>query len=142
MNDSMTFYNEYVLEESNAADYFNTHVMGFSFESRDDNSTGDLESINATVWYSFKVGRIDRTRYEVYTFMKFIPYRSHDVMSAILFLSVKLLGFPYRYVNRIMRCVNLTSYPIWLQPMLSNANRPKAMKRWPCWCSKARSCGS
>ncbi|KAM7436905.1 hypothetical protein ABFA07_013407 [Porites harrisoni] len=54
VNDSMTFYNEYVLEESNAADYFNTHVMGFSFESRDDNSTGDLESINATVWYSFK----------------------------------------------------------------------------------------
>ena len=67
MNDSMTFYNEYVLEESNAADYFNTHVMGFSFESRDDNSTSDLESIDATVWYSFKVGRIDRTPYEVYT---------------------------------------------------------------------------
>ena len=67
MNDSMTFYNEYVLEKSNAADYFNTHVMGFSFESRDDNSTGDLESINATVWYSFKVGKIDRTPYEVYT---------------------------------------------------------------------------
>ena len=67
MNDSMTFYNEYVLEESNDADYFNTHVMGFSFKSRDDNSTSDLESIDATVWYSSKVGKMDRTAYEVYT---------------------------------------------------------------------------
>ncbi|CAH3155544.1 unnamed protein product [Porites evermanni] len=54
VNDSMTFYNEYVLEKSNAADYFNTHVVGFSFESRDGNSTSDLESIDTTVWYSSK----------------------------------------------------------------------------------------
>ncbi|CAH3155546.1 unnamed protein product, partial [Porites evermanni] len=54
VNDSMTFYNEYVLEKSNAADYFNTHVVGFSFESRDGNSASDLESINTTVWYSSK----------------------------------------------------------------------------------------
>ena len=64
----MTFYNEYVLEKSNAADYFNTHVVGFSFESRDGNSASDLESIDSTVWYSSKVGTIDRTPYEVYTF--------------------------------------------------------------------------
>ena len=67
VNDSMTFYNEYVLENSNAADYFNTHVVGFSFESRDGNSISDLESIDTTVWYSSKVGTIDRTPYEVYT---------------------------------------------------------------------------
>lgn len=64
MNDSVTFYNEYVLENSNAADYFNTHVVGFSLESRDGNSISDLESINTTVWYSSKVGTIDRTPYE------------------------------------------------------------------------------
>ena len=67
MNDSMTFYNEYVLEDSNAADYFNTHVVGFSFESGDGNSIGDLESINTTVWYSSRVSRIDRKPYEVFT---------------------------------------------------------------------------
>ncbi|KAM7427451.1 hypothetical protein ABFA07_021424 [Porites harrisoni] len=54
VNDSMTFYNEYVLENSNAADYFNTHVVGFSLESRDGNSISDLESIDTTVWYSSK----------------------------------------------------------------------------------------
>ena len=88
----MTFYNEYVLEESNAADYFKTHVMGFSFESRDDNSTGDLESINATVWYSFKVGRIDRTRYEVYTMQYSLSLTWRHVRHIVSFS--KITGFP------------------------------------------------
>ena len=50
LNDSSTYFTEYVLEDSNAADYFNKHVVGFSFKSRD--SASDLGSIKATVWYS------------------------------------------------------------------------------------------
>ena len=38
---------EYVLEDSNAADYFNKHVVGFTFTDPD--SGGNMDS---TVWYS------------------------------------------------------------------------------------------
>ncbi len=39
---------EYVLEDSNAADYFNKHVVGFSFTDDPDNSA----NMDTTLWYS------------------------------------------------------------------------------------------
>ncbi len=48
LNDTSTFFMEYVLEDSNAADYFNKHVVGFSFTDDSDNS-GDMDT---TLWYS------------------------------------------------------------------------------------------
>lgn len=48
LNESSTFFLEYVLEDSNDADYFMKHVVGFTFAS----SNG---SMNTTVWFSNRV---------------------------------------------------------------------------------------
>ncbi|KAL9959228.1 hypothetical protein ACROYT_G036325 [Oculina patagonica] len=48
LNDTSTYFMEYVLEDSNAADYFNKHVVGFSFIDDPDNSA----NMDTTLWYS------------------------------------------------------------------------------------------
>ena len=48
LNKSSTFYTEYVLENSDAAAYFNKHVVGFTFAS----NTGEPNQFATTVWYS------------------------------------------------------------------------------------------
>ncbi|XP_078344110.1 phospholipid-transporting ATPase ABCA3-like [Oculina patagonica] len=54
LNDSKTFFSEYILEQSDAKDYFNKHVVGFTFESREDNKSHNSENMDTTVWYSNK----------------------------------------------------------------------------------------
>ncbi|KAJ7376779.1 hypothetical protein OS493_032513 [Desmophyllum pertusum] len=51
LNDSNTFFLEYVVEDSNNADYFNKHVVGLTFVSNKDDpdKRGNMET---TLWYS------------------------------------------------------------------------------------------
>lgn len=51
LNESSTFFLEYVLEDSNDADYFNKHVVGFTFASSKDNES----TMDTTLWYSNRV---------------------------------------------------------------------------------------
>lgn len=54
LNDSNTFFLEYVVEDSNNADYFNKHVVGLTFVSNEDDpdKRGNMET---TLWYSNNV---------------------------------------------------------------------------------------
>lgn len=59
LNNSKTFFSEYILEQSNAKDYFNKHVVGFTFESSEDNNSQTWENMDSTVWYSNNVSILD-----------------------------------------------------------------------------------
>ena len=52
LNDPVTFYQEYILEQSNAKRYFNKYVAGITLTN---NSAGDTK-INA--WYSNQVNSV------------------------------------------------------------------------------------
>ena len=54
LNESSTFFLEYVLEDSNDADYFTKHVAGFTFASSKDKTDND-ENMDTTLWYSNRV---------------------------------------------------------------------------------------
>ena len=54
LNESSTFFLEYVLEDSNDADYFNKHVVGFTFASSKDDPDNE-EAMDTTLWYSNRV---------------------------------------------------------------------------------------
>jgi len=54
LNESSTFFLEYVLEDSNDADYFTKHVVGFTFVSSKDDPDND-GNMNTTLWFSNRV---------------------------------------------------------------------------------------
>lgn len=55
LNESSTFFLEYVLEDSNDADYFMKHVVGFTFSSSKDDPDNSAGSMDTTVWFSNRV---------------------------------------------------------------------------------------
>ena len=56
LNESSTFFLEYVLEDSNDADYFNKHVVGFTFNSTKDKPDNESdENMDTMLWYSNRV---------------------------------------------------------------------------------------
>ena len=55
LNDSKTFFSEYILEHSDATDYFNKHVVGFTFTSNTSNEDDKRGNMDSTVWYSNSV---------------------------------------------------------------------------------------
>ena len=58
LNDSKTYFSEYVLEQSDTKGYFKKHVVGFTFESTEDDDSHNGENMNTTVWYSNKVSML------------------------------------------------------------------------------------
>ena len=54
LNESSTFFLEYVLEDSNDADYFTKHVVGFTFASSKDDPDND-GNMDTTLWFSNRV---------------------------------------------------------------------------------------
>ena len=54
LNESSTFFLEYVLEDSNDADYFNKHVVGYTFTSSKDDPDND-GNMDTLVWFSNRV---------------------------------------------------------------------------------------
>lgn len=57
LNKTSTFFLEYVVEDSNAATYFNKHVAGLTFTSGEDDS-GNGGNMDTIVWYSNTVSRL------------------------------------------------------------------------------------
>jgi len=81
LSDLNTYFSQYVLEKSNASNYFNVYVAGFSLAPETSMTTGN-NATESTVWYSNQVNM---------TLKQFSPSLLIAVQSTTLLSTVLLL---------------------------------------------------